>query len=290
MRPVSPMEASASRAPSAHVDHALRRGGRPLRALRTGASRAWCSRRTTLSASCARTPSAANSPAARRDRAGARRRGPRVAFRPGTLAALCAVGLLVRFQSSLAAIRRSLRRLDAVLRRFGEALGADPPRLLDLQADPAGPPAPRPRESGRPRRSRRARRRGGRRCWTPRGSARSGGWRPLEHPERVRPRPHPRGAARDREVIADLLAALPSDDERWQDRGADRGARADPRGPARKGAPGLAGSARPDLHPVPRHRAIRPSRDCATPDFNLALIDGGVPVRAARCDHGVVRP
>lgn len=57
-------------------------------------------------------------------------------IRPGTLAALAAVGLLVRFQSSIAAIRISLRRLDAVLRRYSEALAADPPRLLDLRADP----------------------------------------------------------------------------------------------------------------------------------------------------------
>jgi superfamily II DNA or RNA helicase len=56
-------------------------------------------------------------------------------FRPGSLAALCAIGLLVRFQSSLAAIRRSLNRVEAVQRRFAEALALDPPRLLDLQCD-----------------------------------------------------------------------------------------------------------------------------------------------------------
>lgn len=56
-------------------------------------------------------------------------------IRPGTLAALAAVGLLVRFQSSIAAIRISLRRLDAVLRRYAEALAGEPPRLLDLRAD-----------------------------------------------------------------------------------------------------------------------------------------------------------
>ena len=54
-------------------------------------------------------------------------------IRPGSLAALLAVGLLVRFQSSVAAIRRSLRRVDAVMARFGAALELDPPRLLDLQ-------------------------------------------------------------------------------------------------------------------------------------------------------------
>lgn len=56
-----------------------------------------------------------------------------LAIRPGTLAALCAVGLLVRFQSSLEAIRISLRRLDSVLRRFGEAIEHDPPLVLDLK-------------------------------------------------------------------------------------------------------------------------------------------------------------
>jgi Helicase conserved C-terminal domain/PLD-like domain/SNF2-related domain len=54
-------------------------------------------------------------------------------IRPGSLAALLAVGLLVRFQSSLAAIRRSLRRVSAVMARFDEALALDPARLLDLQ-------------------------------------------------------------------------------------------------------------------------------------------------------------
>jgi superfamily II DNA or RNA helicase len=57
-------------------------------------------------------------------------------FTPGSLAALFAAGLLTRFQSSLPAIRTSLRRLDAVLRRFGEALDRDPPRLLNLQGSP----------------------------------------------------------------------------------------------------------------------------------------------------------
>src|SRR5581483_11815452 len=56
-------------------------------------------------------------------------------FRPGSLAALCAIGLLIRFQSSLAAIRRSLNRVEAVQRRFAEALDLEPPRLLDLQGD-----------------------------------------------------------------------------------------------------------------------------------------------------------
>lgn len=57
-------------------------------------------------------------------------------IRPGTLAALAAVGLLVRFQSSIHAIRVSLRRLDAVLRRFDAAISAEPPRILELRANP----------------------------------------------------------------------------------------------------------------------------------------------------------
>lgn len=59
-----------------------------------------------------------------------------VNFRPGTLAALVATGLLVRFQSSAEALKRSLRRVDAVMRRTAEALTLDPPRLLDLRDDP----------------------------------------------------------------------------------------------------------------------------------------------------------
>lgn len=61
--------------------------------------------------------------------------GDELAIRPGTLAALVAVGLLVRFQSSLEAIRISLRRLDAVLRRFDDALSSEPARVLDLRSD-----------------------------------------------------------------------------------------------------------------------------------------------------------
>jgi superfamily II DNA or RNA helicase len=57
-----------------------------------------------------------------------------LAVRPGTMAALYSAGLLIRFQSSLAAIRTSLRRLDAVLRRFLDALQCDPPALLDLKS------------------------------------------------------------------------------------------------------------------------------------------------------------
>jgi superfamily II DNA or RNA helicase len=59
-----------------------------------------------------------------------------VQFTPGSLAALYASGLLTRFQSSIAAIRKSLHRLDTVLQRCGEALAADPPRLPDLKGSP----------------------------------------------------------------------------------------------------------------------------------------------------------
>ncbi len=59
-----------------------------------------------------------------------------VQFTPGSLAALYASGLLTRFQSSIAAIRKSLYRLDTVLRRCDEALAGDPPRLPDLKSSP----------------------------------------------------------------------------------------------------------------------------------------------------------
>jgi superfamily II DNA or RNA helicase len=49
-----------------------------------------------------------------------------------SLASLVAAGLLKRFESSLRAISLSLNRMDVMLRRFGEALDATPPRLLDL--------------------------------------------------------------------------------------------------------------------------------------------------------------
>lgn len=59
--------------------------------------------------------------------------GEGLGFAPGSLAGLMAMGLLVRFQSSISALRRSLSRLDAVLARTAQALTQDPPRLLDLQ-------------------------------------------------------------------------------------------------------------------------------------------------------------
>ncbi|MGD9734757.1 MAG: SNF2-related protein [Solirubrobacterales bacterium] len=59
-----------------------------------------------------------------------------LAIRPGSLAALYAAGLLTRFQSSIPAIRKSLHRLDGVLQRFEEAISQTPPRLLNLGGDP----------------------------------------------------------------------------------------------------------------------------------------------------------
>jgi superfamily II DNA or RNA helicase len=74
-----------------------------------------------------------------------------VQFSPGSLAALYASGLLTRFQSSIAAIRKSLYRLDIVLRRCDEALAADPPRLPDLQGSPGIRALLREETSGRDR-------------------------------------------------------------------------------------------------------------------------------------------
>jgi len=51
---------------------------------------------------------------------------------PGSMAGLVTAGLLKRFESSIYALTLSLNRLDALLRRFSEALEADPPRILDL--------------------------------------------------------------------------------------------------------------------------------------------------------------
>lgn len=53
---------------------------------------------------------------------------------PSELAGLQLVGLLKRFESSLRAVHRSLHRLHALLARSAEALGATPPRMLDLQS------------------------------------------------------------------------------------------------------------------------------------------------------------
>jgi superfamily II DNA or RNA helicase len=55
---------------------------------------------------------------------------------PNSMAALVAAGLFKRFESSLEAIRLSLKRIDVVMRRFSELLAADPPRLLRLSQNP----------------------------------------------------------------------------------------------------------------------------------------------------------
>jgi superfamily II DNA or RNA helicase len=53
-----------------------------------------------------------------------------------SLAGLYLSGLLKRFESSLRAIRISLRRLDRVLELFGRALADEPPRVLSLERQP----------------------------------------------------------------------------------------------------------------------------------------------------------
>ena len=53
-----------------------------------------------------------------------------------SLAGLYVTGLLKRFESSLAAVAISLRRLDRVLSLFADALRLDPPRLLSIADSP----------------------------------------------------------------------------------------------------------------------------------------------------------
>ena len=54
--------------------------------------------------------------------------------KPSELVGLFVAGLLKRFESSLRAVRMSLTRLDQLLRMASAALGAAPPRQLDLQS------------------------------------------------------------------------------------------------------------------------------------------------------------
>lgn len=51
---------------------------------------------------------------------------------PSSLVGLYVAGLLKRFESSLRAVRISLNRLEAILRRFREAIDGSPPRLFDF--------------------------------------------------------------------------------------------------------------------------------------------------------------
>ncbi|HLI33303.1 MAG TPA: SNF2-related protein [Solirubrobacteraceae bacterium] len=161
-----------------------------------------------------------------------------IAIRPGSLAALCAVGLLVRFQSSLAAIRRSLRRLDAVMSRFGEALALDPPRLLDLQ----GSPEVRrllERESQLPDRDEGEEPEAGDpldEAWEE-ALARMPALADAEGHDLTQIRA---ALKQDRRIVAELLASLPSEEEDGKVAALIEALARDPRD-SRKGAPGLAG-------------------------------------------------
>ncbi len=158
--------------------------------------------------------------------------------RPGSLAALLAVGLLVRFQSSVAAIRRSLRRVDAVMSRFAEALELKPPRLLDLQGS-AEVRRLLQRESQLPDRDEEEEPEAG----DPLDAAWEGALEAMsELPEaeaydleRIR-----EALARDRGIVADLLEALPSDAEDGKVAALIEALERSPR-ESSKGAPGLAG-------------------------------------------------
>jgi superfamily II DNA or RNA helicase len=55
---------------------------------------------------------------------------------PSSLVGLYVAGLLKRFESSLRAVAISLRRLEALLRRFLAAVGESPPKVFDLSANP----------------------------------------------------------------------------------------------------------------------------------------------------------
>ena len=169
-----------------------------------------------------------------------------LAFRPGTLAALCAAGLLNRFQSSIPAIRRSLLRVEAVLRRFGEALAQDPPRLLDLQGQArvrallADEARGRDRDAGEaPAESA-----------EPQGLDQpelDEGWRaalaeagPLEDPAAYRLDELHAALENDRALIGDLLRRLPSESDDGKVKALVAALTTESRA-GRRGAPGLAG-------------------------------------------------
>ncbi|HEY8777632.1 MAG TPA: helicase-related protein [Gaiellaceae bacterium] len=195
-------------------------------------------------------------------------------FRPGSLAALCAMGLLVRFQSSLAAIRRSLNRVEAVQRRFGEALALDPPRLLDLQGDlrvrrlllneAAGADrdeAEEPDDYGAELEA----------AW----EAALGEMPPLPDPEEYDLSRIQAAVERDRELIRELLAELPSEEEDGKI-AALLEALERPLGSSRKGAPGLA-SRRVLVFTQFRDTARYVYRKLEGAGFHVAVVDGSVP-------------
>ncbi|HLH66342.1 MAG TPA: SNF2-related protein, partial [Solirubrobacteraceae bacterium] len=159
-------------------------------------------------------------------------------IRPGSLAALCAIGLLIRFQSSLVAIRRSLRRVDAVMARFGEALELDPPRLLDLRGS-AQVRRLLERESQLPDRDEEEEPDAGDpldEAWDT-ALAAMGELPDAEVYDLDRIR---EALARDHRIVADLLGALPPDEEDGKVAALIEALSRTP-ADSRKGAPGLAG-------------------------------------------------
>lgn len=205
--------------------------------------------------------------------------------RPGSLAALYAAGLLTRFQSSVPAIRRSLHRLDGVLKRFAEAISADPPRLLDLAGNPAVRRLVRDEALGLDRDS----------AEGTTASAVEGlsdeeldaAWATeissapeVAKPEELRLDDIRAAIRHDRELIGDLIARLPSDEH---DGKIDAliAAIERPWAQARRGAPGLEGQRilifsqfRDTARYV--HRRLS-SDEVASRIGRSLLIDGGVP-------------
>lgn len=192
-------------------------------------------------------------------------------IRPGTLAALAAVGLLVRFQSSVHAIRISLRRLDAVLRRFEEAISAEPPRVLDLRA------SPRVQQLLREE------------AHEDRDEEEDGDAQLDERWERILADAPPltdadqydlravRGSlARDRARIADVLAALPSPAEDGKVEALLQAL--ERKAPGRTGAPGLAGH-RWIVFTMFRDTAVY-LEERLRDRYRVARIDGGVSAEA----------
>jgi superfamily II DNA or RNA helicase len=198
-----------------------------------------------------------------------------LAIRSGSLAALCAVGLLVRFQSSVAAIRRSLKRVDAVMERFGEALELDPPRLLDLSGSIAVKRLLQ-RESQLPDRDEEEEPEAG----DPLDQA----WEQALASMGELPEPDaydlPRiqeALARDRAIVADLLAALPPDEEDGKVAALIEALERPP-ADSRKGAPGLAG--RPTLIFTQfRDTARHVSERLAAAGHPNLLVEGSVPAK-----------
>jgi superfamily II DNA or RNA helicase len=205
-------------------------------------------------------------------------------IRPGTLAALYAAGLLTRFQSSVPAVRRSLHRLDGVLRRFAEALGHSPPRLLDLAGSAVVRRLAADEASGRDRDADELLD-----VTTPDGLADDeldAAWAaalrdapPLEDAADLRMNDIHAAVAHDRELIADLIARLPSEAHDGKI-AALLDALDRPLARSRQGGPGLAGQ-RVLIFSQFRDTARYIHRRLAQPEVaarigHALLIDGGV--------------